>query len=117
VEGITRILTSAPLSSFDNEGKMDKSHQPKAQSTKPGTPYSIHNIGNGSPVKLMDFIRTIENAVGEKAIKEMYPMQPGDVYKTFADVKSLKDQYNYSPSTTLEKGIGEFINWYKSYYQ
>lgn len=117
VEGITRILTSAPLAALNKEEKIDENSQPNDQRPQSHTPYSIHNIGNGSPVKLMDFINNIEKALGKVAIKEMHPMQAGDVYKTFADVKSLKDQYNYSPNTSLEKGIGKFINWYKSYYK
>jgi len=103
VEGISRIL----------ENGMKK---PTAKSSKPKAPYSIHNIGNGNPVKLMDFIETIEKAIGKKAEKQMYPMQDGDVYKTFADVTSLTEQYNYEPNTGLKEGIGEFIKWYKEYY-
>ncbi len=80
-------------------------------------PYKVHNIGNSSPVKLMDFIETIERALGRKAIKEFHDMQPGDVYKTYADVSALQKDYGYSPDTPLEKGIGEFVKWYKSYHQ
>lgn len=123
VEGITKILTTDSISFLNkekdprNEGEVIKSPKPIAHSSKHEVPYSIHNIGNGTPVKLMAFIQTIEKALEKEALKEMYPMQPGDVYKTFADVKSLNDQYNYSPNTTLEKGIGKFINWYITYYQ
>lgn len=78
--------------------------------------YTIHNIGNGSPVKLMDFIETMENALGKEAIKEFLPMQPGDVYKTFADVSSLKSAFGYAPNTSLKKGIEAFVAWYKQYY-
>lgn len=79
--------------------------------------YKIHNIGNGNPVKLMDFIETIENALNTKAKKQMLPMQPGDVHKTFADVSSLKKQFGYTPNTSLKDGIEEFIQWYKTYYK
>lgn len=79
-------------------------------------PYTIQNIGNGSPVKLMDFIETMENALGKEAIKEFLPMQPGDVYKTFADVSSLKSAFGYAPNTSLKKGIEAFVAWYKQYY-
>ncbi len=78
--------------------------------------YAIYNIGNGNPVKLMDFIETMEKALGKKAIKEFMPMQPGDVYKTFADVSHLKEKFGYSPTTTLKNGISEFVKWYKNYY-
>ncbi len=80
-------------------------------------PYKVYNIGNASPVKLMDFIETIEKALGQEAKKEYHDMQPGDVYKTFADVSDLQKNFNYSPDTPLEKGIGEFVKWYKSFYQ
>lgn len=79
-------------------------------------PYAIHNIGNGNPVKLMDFIETMVSALDKKANKVFLPMQPGDVYKTFADVNSLKSTFGYAPNTNLKKGISEFVNWYKKYY-
>ena len=65
----------------------------------------------------MDFIKTIENAIGRKAEKTMMPMQPGDVIKTFADVSELKKEFGYTPNTSLKTGIGEFIKWYKGYYR
>ncbi len=99
VIGLIKIITTK-LNTEENEQK---------------TPYYIHNIGNGNPVKLMEFIETIENALGKKATKQLLPMQPGDVYKTFADVASLKEKYNYSPNTPLEKGVESFVKWYKSY--
>ena len=80
-------------------------------------PYKIYNIGNSSPVKLMDFIETIENALDNKATKVFKDMQPGDVYKTFADVIALENDFGYSPNTPIEKGIGEFVAWYKSFYK
>ncbi|MDX1285455.1 MAG: NAD-dependent epimerase/dehydratase family protein [Draconibacterium sp.] len=79
--------------------------------------YKVYNIGNSSPVKLIDFIETIEKALKKEANKKYHEMQPGDVYKTFADVSDLIDDFNYSPDTTLEKGIGEFVKWYNSYYK
>lgn len=103
VEGVTRVIENKK-SNLKSKGQLQN------------TPYAIHNIGNGTPEKLMDFIETIENAIGNKAEKQMLPMQPGDVYKTFADVTSLKDEFNYSPNTSLKKGIKEFIDWYKKYY-
>ncbi len=80
-------------------------------------PYKIYNIGNSSPVKLMDFIETIENALDKKATKIFKDMQPGDVYKTFADVSDLENDFGYAPNTPIEKGIGEFVAWYKSFYK
>lgn len=112
IGGITRIIERDPVL-VDKISDQEKD----VVNNEFQTPYSIHNIGNGNPVKLMDFIETIEKAIEKKAIKEMFPMQAGDVYKTFADVSTLKAQYNYSPNTSLKKGIGEFITWYKSFYK
>ena len=98
------------------EGVVKILKQPQAASDKLQAPYKVYNIGNSSPVKLMDFIETIENALGKKAIKEFYDMQPGDVYKTFADVSELENDFGYSPDTPLKKGIGEFVRWYNSFY-
>ena len=75
--------------------------------------YKIYNIGNNKPESLQDFITTIEEALGKKAIKEMYPMQPGDVSKTFACIEELKKDYKYLPNTKLSYGITKFINWFK----
>jgi UDP-glucuronate 4-epimerase len=80
-------------------------------------PYNIYNIGNSSPVKLMDFIETIEKALGKEAVKEFHDMQPGDVYKTYADVSELEKNFGYAPHTSLKNGIGKFVNWYKSFYK
>jgi len=80
-------------------------------------PYSLYNIGNSKPVKLLDFIEAIEKATGKQAIKEMLSMQPGDVEKTWADVSDLIEDFNYIPNTTVEKGVEEFVAWYKYYYK
>jgi UDP-glucuronate 4-epimerase len=80
-------------------------------------PYRIYNIGNSSPVKLLDFIETIEKALGKKAIKNFTKMQPGDVYKTFADVSDLEKDFGYFPDTPIEEGINRFIQWYLEYYK
>jgi len=78
--------------------------------------YKIYNIGNNKTESLQNFIATIEKAMGQKAIKEMHPMQQGDVPKTFADVNQLIKDYQYSPSTGIEFGIQSFVNWFKSYH-
>ena len=77
--------------------------------------YKIYNIGNNKTISLQDFIATIENAMGKKAIKEMYPMQQGDVPKTFADVDELIKDYKYSPGTDVKSGIDDFVRWHKNY--
>lgn len=79
--------------------------------------YKIYNIGNNNSVKLMDFIATIEKYMDKEAKKEMYPMQMGDVQRTWADVSELMKDYNYKPSTSIEEGIKQFIIWYKEYYK
>lgn len=80
-------------------------------------PYKIHNIGNSSPVKLTEFIEAIEKALGKTAERELMPIQPGDVEKTWADVSSLKRDYGYNPGTPVETGIQRFVDWYRSYYK
>ena len=77
--------------------------------------YKIYNIGNNKSERLLDFIETIEAAMGKEAIKEMYPMQQGDVPKTFANVDELIKDYKYSPSTGMKAGIQSFVKWFKYY--
>ena len=77
--------------------------------------YKIYNIGNNKTESLQNFITTIEEAMGKKAIKEMYPMQQGDVPRTFADIDKLIDDIEYKPSTSIKDGLEEFINWFKKY--
>lgn len=99
------------------DGIVKMLQQPQTTGNNGKTPYKLYNIGNSSPVKLMDFIETIEKALGKEAVKEYHDMQPGDVYKTFADVSELQKDFGYSPNTSLEKGIGEFVEWYNSFYR
>ena len=78
-------------------------------------PHKILNIGNNEPVALIDFIEYIESAMSKKAIKNMKPMQPGDVQITYADIDELINDYNFKPKTSIKDGINNFIKWYKSY--
>ncbi len=78
--------------------------------------YKVYNIGNNKSIKLVSFIEEIEKSLGIKAKKEMLPMQMGDVRKTWADVSNLIEDYNYMPSTTVEKGVFKFVEWFRSYY-
>ena len=80
-------------------------------------PWRIYNIGNSNPVDLMDYIETLEKALGKTTEKEFLPLQPGDVLDTYADIKDLAEQFDYQPSTVIEEGITNFINWYKEYYE
>ncbi len=77
---------------------------------------AIYNIGNSKPVKLLDFISALEAELGVTAIKEMMPMQDGDVHRTWADVSSLQNDFGYEPSVSVAEGIAAFVTWYKSYY-
>jgi UDP-glucuronate 4-epimerase len=77
---------------------------------------AIYNIGNGKPVKLMNFIHILEKELGKKATYDMLPMQDGDVYKTWTDIEELKKNYNYQPTKDIEYGIHEFVKWYSSFY-
>ena len=78
--------------------------------------YQLYNIGNSQPVQLMSFIQAIEKASGIEAILSMQPMQPGDVNQTWADVNDLVDKFNYKPNYPVEKGVSNFVEWYKKYY-
>jgi UDP-glucuronate 4-epimerase len=79
--------------------------------------YQIYNIGNSSPVQLLDFVETLEKHLGKKAIKNLLPMQSGDVEDTFADIDDLVRDFDYSPKMPLDLGIERFANWYKSFYE
>jgi UDP-glucuronate 4-epimerase len=109
VEGITRVIDNPPAAKANWDAK-----NPEASTSL--APYKIYNIGNNSPVKLLDFIHAIEEELGIKATKEMKPLQPGDVPATYADVSDLVADLNYKPNTTIKTGIRNFISWYKKYY-
>lgn len=79
--------------------------------------YKVYNIGNNRSVKLLDFIEAIEESLGTTAKKEMLPMQPGDVLSTWANVDDLARDYNYHPNTSIKKGVDNFVDWFKKYYQ
>lgn len=89
-------------------------HVPSAADCPNGVPFKVYNIGCSNPVKLMDFISEIENAVGRPAEKIFLPMQAGDVYQTNADTTHLEQEVGYKPHVTLHEGISHFIDWYKS---
>lgn len=79
-------------------------------------PWRVYNIGNNSPVRLLDFIQTLERKLGRNAVMNYLPMQDGDVPETFADVDALARDFDFRPGTDLETGIGRFVDWYVSYY-
>jgi len=103
----TLFKTATPNNNFD------------AQHPDPATsyaPYRVFNIGNSQPVPLMQFIETIEDALGKKAIKKMMVMQAGDVKITSADTSELNQWVNFKPNTSIKEGVSRFIDWYKTYY-
>lgn len=81
-----------------------------------GAAYKIYNIGNNKPVKLMDFITVLEKCLGREAKKEYFPMQPGDVYQTYADVSELMEDFGFRPDTSIEEGLSAFVTWFREYY-
>jgi len=78
--------------------------------------YKLYNIGNNSSVKLLDFIEQIELSLGKKAKKNMMPIQPGDVEKTWANIDALIKDYNYKPSTSMKEGVQKYVDWYLNHY-
>lgn len=78
--------------------------------------YEVYNIGNGSPVQLMDFIREIEKATGQEAQLNMLPMQPGDVYETYASTRKLNEKVDYQPRIGIREGVQQFVDWYSQYF-
>ena len=106
VEGISRVIDNPPKPC--SEGNIDASRSNTA-------PYKVFNIGNSNPVKLLDYIKAIEDNLGKEAIKTLYPMQPGDVPCTEADVSDLISELGYKPNTSVQKGIEEFVKWYRDF--
>jgi UDP-glucuronate 4-epimerase len=109
VEGVIRVLDKPAAGNAGWTGDA-----PQASSSK--APWRIYNIGNNSPVQLLDYIAAIESAVGKTAIKELLPMQAGDVPDTFADVDDLVREFDYKPATSVRDGIGRFVAWYRKFY-
>jgi len=110
VESIVRLVDHAPV------GDPNWS----SATPDPGTsnaPWRVYNIGNNNPVELMRVIELIEQALGREAIKEFLPMQPGDVPATYADVDDLMRAVDFQPATPIERGISEFIGWYRQYHR
>lgn len=110
VEGVIRVLDKPAEANVDWSG----------DSPDPGTshaPYRIYNIGNNNPVNLLTFIETLENCLGKTAIKNLLPLQPGDIPDTYADVSDLVADLGYKPGTLLEDGIRNFVDWYKDFYK
>jgi UDP-glucuronate 4-epimerase len=109
VNGIINVLHSPPSKT---DTQIDEENPANSNA-----PYKIYNIGNNTPVELMDFIQTIGDAMGQKPEMELLGMQDGDVPATWADVDDLIEKFNYKPDTSIETGLNEFVKWYKEYYK
>lgn len=109
VEGVVRIVDVIPGGNPD----WDESHPDPATSP---APYRIYNIGNQQPTRLMDYIACIEKAIGREAKKDFLPMQPGDVYQTYADSSALAEATGFRPCTPLQDGIDQTVEWFKQFY-
>ncbi|NOJ00365.1 NAD-dependent epimerase [Vibrio kanaloae] len=109
VEGIIRVQDRIPAKQPDWTVEQGS---PATSSA----PYRVFNIGHGSPVKLMDYIEALESALGIEAKKNFMPMQPGDVYATYADTEDLFEAVSYKPQVKIQEGAKAFADWYKAYY-
>ncbi|UTM57494.1 NAD-dependent epimerase [Photobacterium sp. CCB-ST2H9] len=109
VEGVVRIQDVIPTSQPD---WLVETGSPATSSA----PYCVYNLGHGQPVKLMDFIAALEKALGREAIKNYMPMQPGDVYATYAETEDLFAVTGFRPQVSVEAGVQRFVDWYLDYY-
>ena len=109
VEGVIRMVDVIP------QGNPDWDDTNPDPATSPA-PYRVYNIGNQHPTKLMDYIACIEKAIGREAKKDFLPMQPGDVYQTYADSSALAEATGFKPCTSLQSGIDRTVEWFKQYY-
>jgi UDP-glucuronate 4-epimerase len=110
VEGVVRVMERIPA---PNPGWSGNQPDPSTSYA----PYRLYNIGNNNPVELMHFIEVLEDCLGKKAVKNLLPIQAGDVPATYADVDDLIRDADFKPSTTVEEGIRNFVEWYKDYYK
>ncbi len=109
VEAMERLLSHIPAADPNwNQLHPDPSSSP--------APWKVYNIGNNNPVELDTFISTLEQALGKQAVRELLPMQPGDVEATWADVDDLIQAVGFAPKTSLDQGIAAFVRWYREYY-
>ena len=110
IEGVVRIADVVPARNNDwtVEGGTPASSS---------APYAVYNIGHGSPINLMDFVKAIEDELGIEAKKNFREMQPGDVYQTCAETEDLFTATGYKPEVTVKEGVAEFVAWYKEFYK
>ncbi|MCK9362188.1 MAG: NAD-dependent epimerase [Syntrophales bacterium] len=109
VEGLVRVMDKTPESNPAWSGD-------KPDPSSSFAPYRLYNIGNNNPVRLLDFIETLEKQLGKTAVRNYLPMQPGDVPETRADVDDLMADVGFRPATPISEGIRRFVAWYREYY-
>lgn len=109
VDGIIKVIDNPSRTKNDFDAQ-------KPNPSISTAPYKIYNIGNNSPIQLLDFIETLENSIGIEAKKNFLPMQDGDVVSTYADTNDLIKDFDYKPDTKLADGIDEFVKWYREFY-
>lgn len=110
IEGVVRVVDHVPAGNPEWNGKNPDPCTSRA-------PYKLYNIGNNNPVQLMEFIKTLEKALGKEARKNFMPMQPGDVPSTYADIDDLIQDIGYKPQTTIEEGLTKFVQWYREFFK
>ena len=110
IEGTYKVVEKPAFSNMN----WDSKNPDPASST---APFRIYNLGNSKPIKLMNYIKVLENSLGKKAKKIFLDVQPGDVIDTYAEMNNFVKDFDYKPKTHIEKGINNFVNWYKEYYQ
>jgi UDP-glucuronate 4-epimerase len=124
------ILAGEPIKVF-NEGRMARdftyiddiadgtiaAHDRPARAGADGVPHRIYNLGNNRPEKLLDFIAVLERLLGRTALKQLLPLQPGDVPESFADIEASRRDLGFEPRTTIEAGLSRFVQWYKRYHE
>lgn len=109
VEGVVRIAEVVPTR--ENDWTVEAGSPANSSA-----PYAVYNIGHGSPINLMDFVKAIEDELGIEAKKNFREMQPGDVYQTYADTRDLFAATGYTPEVTVKNGVAEFIKWFRNFY-
>lgn len=110
VEGVIRVLDSPAEGNTQWDSDIPDPGSSRA-------PWKVYNIGNNNPVELLDYINSIESALGVKAKKEFLPLQAGDIPKTYADVSDLENEFSYKTSISIDEGISRFVDWYREYYK
>lgn len=117
VSGVLGVLDKGEGEREKGKGNVEKENSSPSPLTSSPLPYKIYNLGNNRSENLMDFIHTLEDAIGKKAIIDFKHMHPGDVKETYADIEDAKHDFGFSPKTSIAEGLPRFVEWYKGYYK